>query len=436
MISQASQPEKLWTPGFILGTVVNFTLLVNYYMLMVVMTSYAMAAYNAPASLAAFCASIFIVGTLIARFVSGPLISRFNRKVILGAGVVCEIAFTCLYLADFPLVLLMGLRFLHGLAYGCCSTTISTVVTGGVPASRKGEGVGYFMLSVTLGAALGPFVGIFVSNTFGYHLLFITAASVSVLSLLCTLALKVPPAPLTSKKAAAPSADAATSAAGDASAPERPAAASNASASENPAAARTGQPAPSAPRKAFSFSNFIERNTLPVSIVCGVVFFGYSSLLTFLTPFATERDLMGAASIFFIVYAASMFVTRPFTGRAFDRRGAAFVMVPAFLVFAVGMVVLAFSTADWMVLVAALLLGYGVGTVQSSGLAVAVRRVDDTRLSLANSTFYMCLDVGVGIGPLLLGLLVPYVGYANLYLCMAGVGIAALALFLVINRKK
>lgn len=428
MISQASQPDKLWTPGFILGTVVNFTLLVNYYMLMVVMTSYAMAAYNAPASLAAFCASIFIVGTLVARFVSGPLISRFNRKVILGAGVVCEIAFTCLYLADFPLMLLMGLRFLHGLAYGCCSTTISTVVTGGVPSSRKGEGVGYFMLSVTLGAALGPFVGIFVSNTFGYHLLFITAAGVSVLSLLCTLALKVPPAPMKSEKAAAPSAR--TAAASDA-----PAASSN-PASAHLANTRASQPAPSAPRKAFSFSSFIERNTLPVSIVCGVVFFGYSSLLTFLTPFATERDLMGAASIFFIVYAASMFVTRPFTGRAFDRRGAAFVMVPAFFVFSAGMVVLAFSTADWMVLTAALLLGYGVGTVQSSGLAVAVRRVDDTRLSLANSTFYMCLDVGVGIGPLLLGLIVPYVGYADLYLCMAGVGIAALALFLAIDRKK
>lgn len=403
--------EKLWTRDFIVGTAVNFTLLVNYYMLMVVMTSYAMDAYAAPASLAAFCASVFIVGTLFARFVSGPLISRVNRKLVLGVGVACEIAFTCLYLTDSSIAALMVIRFLHGVAYGCCSTTISTVVTGGVPTSRKGEGVGYFMLSVTLGAALGPFAGIFFSNSFGFHALFIAAACVSVASLLLIMALRVPQAPARKRQREGQ--------------PERP------ERLERSESQRQGKGAHHAH---FSLSSFIERSVLPISAVCGVIFFGYSSLLTFLTPFATERDLMGAASIFFIVYAASMFVTRPFTGRAFDRRGASFVMVPAFVLFAVGMLVLALSTTDWMVLAAALLLGYGVGTVQSCGLALAVRHVGDERLSLANSTFYICLDVGVGVGPLLLGLLVPALGYANLYVCMAGVGLAALALFALVNR--
>ena len=87
-------------------------------------------------------------------------------------------------------------------------------------------------------------------------------------------------------------------------------------------------------------------------------------------------------------------------------------------------------------LIAAALLGFGVGTVQSCGLAMAVRVTSDARLSVANATFYMLLDVGVGIGPILLGIVAPLIGYANLYLCMAVVGALALALFLVVAKTE
>ena len=149
-----------------------------------------------------------------------------------------------------------------------------------------------------------------------------------------------------------------------------------------------------------------------------------------------EIGLARAASVFFVVYALAMFVTRPFTGRAFDRVGPHPVMVPAFVSFALGMVVLAFAANDWMILGAAALLGFGVGTVQSCGLAMAVRVTSDARLSVANATFYMLLDVGVGVGPILLGIVAPLIGYANLYLCMAVVGALALALFLVVAKTE
>lgn len=94
----------------------------------------------------------------------------------------------------------------------------------------------------------------------------------------------------------------------------------------------------------------IERGAMPISSVCFLIFFGYSSLLTFLTPFAESVGLTRAASVFFIVYALSMFLTRPFTGRAFDRRGPLLVMIPAFFSFTAGMVMLAFASNDWMIL--------------------------------------------------------------------------------------
>ena len=141
------------------------------------------------------------------------------------------------------------------------------------------------------------------------------------------------------------------------------------------------------------------------------------------------------ASFFFVVYAVATFVTRPFTGKLFDRKGDRVVMVPALIAFIVGMGLLATVYRPAAMLVAAALLGFGVGTVQASGLALAVRIAPDDRLGLANSTFYILLDVGVGLGPLLLGLVQPLWGYQGLFAAMAGVAVVALAAYLAVSRK-
>ena len=416
--ASGSGAPALWTKDFVVGTITNFVLSCNYFMLTVVMTAYAMDVYGAPAALAAFCASVFIVGTLFARLVTPVLMAKLGRKRLLLAGTIIACAFTALYLADAPLGVLMGVRFLHGAAYGICSTTVATLVTAIVPASRKGEGIGYYMLSVTLGAAIGPFAGILTSRHVSYDALFLTAALVLVVALLCIIAIKVPRAPKSARAAEEELAGEELSGSVEGC--------RETVASEHP-------DPPAAKGKRRTIDAVLERSAIPIALVCFLIFFGYSSLLTFLSPFAETVGLTRAASVFFIVYALSMFMTRPFTGRAFDRRGPLFVMLPAFVSYSAGMVMLAFASNDWMILGSALLCGYGVGTVQSCGLAMAVKAAPDARLGVANATFYMFLDAGVGLGPLLLGLFVPVIGYPMLYMAMAGVGLVALGVLLIVR---
>lgn len=410
--------EKLWTKDFVFGTLVNLLLMINYYSLMVVVTSYAMKTYGAPASTAGLAASMFIIGALVSRLASGGLMGAVGRKRLLLVGAACEVVFSLLYLADVGFALLFVLRFLHGFAYGSCSTTISTAVTSLVPATRKGEGVGYFMLSVTLGAAVGPFLGMFLSQNAGYHPLFIAASAAAAVCLLAIAFMKVPEAPSAATRAPQTRA---SSAASDANA-----------AHDASAASATTAPAP---RRRFSIASVLEFSVLPIGAVCAILFFCYSSLLTFLTPFSEEAGLQTAASFFFVVYAVATFVTRPFTGRLFDRKGDKLVMVPAFVAFIAGMALLANASHAAMLLGSAALLGFGVGTVQSSGLSLAVRIAPENRLNLANSTFYALLDVGVGIGPLVLGLVEPLWGYRGLFLAMAALAVVALGAYLLVGRK-
>ncbi len=441
-MSGSRNQEPLWTRNFVLGIAINFAIACNYFMLMVVMTAYALDTYQTVATLAALLASAFIIGTLVSRFLSALLMSSGKLKRLLLWGAVADTLLSALYLAPETLGMLIGLRFIHGMAYGICSTTIATVVTSIIPPARKGEGIGYYMLSVTLGAAIGPFLGIFLANNFGYQTLFIIALATAFLSIPCTAALTL--SPRTQQRSALQAEEEAMdeAAAWESDAPaeatrelkaadsSRPAPMSASARATSRATAQATAPTPSGLRK------FIEPCVIPISVVCGLIFFGYSSLLTFLTPYAQELDLSRAASVFFVVYALSMFITRPFTGRAFDRIGPRPVMTPAFFAFALGMVVLALASNDWMILGAAFLLGFGVGTIQSCGLSMAVKATPDERLSLANATFYILLDAGVGVGPVVLGALLPLMGYRLLYGAMALLGLGAFLLFLGVSARK
>lgn len=401
--------DKLWTKDFTFGTAVNFLLMVNYYGLMVVVADYAMKTYDAPAATAGLAASVFIIGALIARLVSGRIMDRVGRKRLLVIGAVFEVVFSVLYLAGLGFWLLFALRLLHGIAYGMCSTTIGTVVTALVPDSRKGEGVGYYMLSVTLGAAIGPFLGMFLTQNAGFQVLFVVTAAVAVLCLLAATQLRVPEVP-------APNAEVAKDAS-DIARTER---------TEHAGGFRVPRP---------RIANYLETSVIPISAVCALLFFCYSSLLAFLTPFAAESGLQTPASFFFVVYAIATFVTRPFTGKLFDRKGDRVVMIPAFIAFICGMALLATVYRPAAMLIAAALLGFGVGTIQASGLALAVRLAPDDRLSLANSTFYILLDIGVGVGPLVLGVLQPLFGYRGLFEAMSAVAAVALVAYLLVSRK-
>ena len=435
--------EKLWTKDFVLGAGVNFAIMANYYSLMVVVADYAMKQYGASAAVAGLAASIFIIGALVSRVVVGYIMDRVGRKRLLLIVSTLEVVFSAAYFLGLNIGVLFVLRFCHGFCYGAGSTTVGTVVTSIVPNSRKGEGIGYYMLSVTVGAAIGPFLGMFLTQVAGYELLFGAATFIAVGNLVSVILLKVPEQKPQVKKVRAAnveakqSAEAAVGEAANASA--SPAASTAAVATPATAAATskgTAAAKPAAPKHRFSLKDFLEFTIFPLSATCAVLYFCYSSLLTFLTPFSAEAGLETASSFFFVVYAIATFATRPFTGKLFDSKGDKYVMIPAFVAFIIGMAILSSVHTPVAMLVSAALLGFGVGTIQSSALALCVRMTPDSRIALANSTFYMFLDLGVGVGPLLLGMAEPVLGYRGLFISMAFVAALALVAYLFVGRKR
>ena len=82
------------------------------------------------------------------------------------------------------------------------------------------------------------------------------------------------------------------------------------------------------------------------------------------------------------------------------------------------------------------ILGLGFGNFQSCAQAIALQGVKPERLGVATSTFFIFLDFGFGFGPYVLGLLVPIIGYQQLYLVLMVIVLIALGFFMLFSRMR
>ncbi|BCJ85988.1 MFS transporter [Effusibacillus dendaii] len=125
----------------------------------------------------------------------------------------------------------------------------------------------------------------------------------------------------------------------------------------------------SAPKKKtnqrLQWKNFVEPNAIPISIVGMVLSFAYSGLLTFVPVYAKAIGLDSFASYFFIIYALIMIISRPFTGKLFDRRGEHYVVYPSIFLYFIGLICLSQSHSAVLFLVS--------GAIYETGIAIEAR---------------------------------------------------------------
>ena len=161
------EKEPLWTRGFVLDTFINLGIYIIYYMLMVVIAVEAlhMGATVAEAGLAT---GIYIIGVLLARLIGGRYIELIGRKKMLYAGVIFYLLTTVLYFAFNSMTTLYGVRLLNGIGYGVAATATGTIIAGVIPQSRRGEGINYFALSLSLAAGVGPLLGMLLQDYFSF----------------------------------------------------------------------------------------------------------------------------------------------------------------------------------------------------------------------------------------------------------------------------
>lgn len=385
-----SQP-RLWSKDFIILSISNFFIYFAFYLLMVTSTLFATDMFNATPSQAGLASGIFVIGTLVTRLIVGSIINKVSWKGTLAVGMILFLLTTCIYYFTTGLPFLYALRFVNGAAFGIASTATGTIVAKIIPRERQGEGIGYYGLSVTLAGALGPFLAM-VLRGIGFNQTFTLCVVLLMISLVSVIFLKVPKPEIVIET--------------------------------------------NEVKNKFSLHHFFEKKTIPIAIVAFLIAFIYSSILSFLTPYMEEIDLVRVGSLFFISYVVVTFASRPFTGRMFDAKGENSVMYPSLFIFSIALLILSQATNGLMVVISGGLVGLGFSTFMSSAQAVAIKVAPVHRIGLATSTFFIFIDVGIGIGPFILGLLIPIIGFRGLYVGMAILVLVSLLLYYFLHGKK
>lgn len=389
----------LWTKNFILVSAINFQLVLTFYLLVVVIVGYAVTELGASTAQAGLVSGLFIVGTLVGRLLVGQFLELFGRKITLLVGLIGFLLFSCLYFIRFDIVMLLFVRFMHGFMMGIASSVLGTIIAQILPASRRGEGIGYYSMSSTLGTAIGPFLAIWMMLNIGYHAIFVVSSVIALSCLVVALFIQVT--------------------------------------NIIPAKVSKLNEAQAIDKQQNFISRFIEPKALPISMIMLLASICYSGVLSFINFYAKEINLVEAASFFFLMYAIAILISRPITGPLMDRKGANVIMYPAFMIMGSALFILSIAHSAWMLLLCAALLGFGYGNIQSICQTIAVKSCSIERMGFATSTFFIFLDAGLGFGPYFLGKLLDHLGYSQLYLYSAYAAFACIvAYYFVYGRHQ
>ena len=375
--------ETLWTVPFVLDTVINLLVFLIYYLLMVIIAVVAKDELHASASEAGLAVGIYIIGTVVARIFAGRFVGTLGCRQ--NGGLFIYLISTILYFYIPNLLVLDTIRFVNGFAYGVTSTATSTIVATVIPKTRRGEGINYYGLSLSLAAAIGPFLGILMLSITNFTFIVAFCVALVILCIIGAFLLKF----------------------------EEPTFSAEVVEEE----------------KGTRISDFLEPRVNSISLVSILVGLSYSGILGFMASYTREVNLVEAGTLFFVVYAIVITLTRPVLGIIFDRHGENCVMYPSYVCLAIGIVLLSQATASWMVLLSAVFVGLGYGTYMSNGQAVVIKMVPVHRIGVATSTYFIALDLGLGVGPYILGAWKETVGFTGMFSTTAVIALVALVCY-------
>lgn len=384
-----SDRKPIWTKSFISIAMSNFFIFTVFYALLTLMPMYVLALPGGTVTQAGLATTIFLLSVIIVRPFSGLILEMFGKKRVLIISMFAFAVSTFSYTFTDDITLLLILRFIHGISFSIATTVTLSIVADLVPPERRGEGLGYFGMSMNLAIVAGPFIALTLQPIVSYMTIFLLFGVVMVIGFCCSF--------LVSDSA---------------------------------------EPLPKRDKHRVTWSDLFEKKALAISSVGIFVSFTYASIMSFISIYAESLGLIKAAGFFFLVFAIGMLIVRPITGRLFDSRGPDIVIIPSLIIYAIGMFALSNSTTTWMLLLAGGLIGMGYGTLLPCFQTLAIQSTTQKRSAYATATFFTLYDTGIAAGSFTLGIAVSYLGYADLYMAV-GISILIIAIYykLIMRRQ-
>ncbi|MFC6202521.1 MFS transporter [Lactiplantibacillus nangangensis] len=361
---------RLYTKDVTLVLAASFFYLMSPMLINPVIAGFATSA-GASSILAGVIAGAMNLTALVLRPLAGNLTDRVSKyKLTLVGGLLILVA-SLGYTLTTNVAVIMIFRVINGLGYTLCSVCMATWMAALLPADRIGSGMGIYGLASALGMAVGPAISVYLYQHYSYQTVFWVASAFSILLLIVIQFV-----------------------------------------------GNRGVPSPT-PQTTAKKIQLIQPKVVPLAAILLLFSLPYFATETYIVSYIAHRHFAVPAGAFFPAYAIILLIMRLVLRDAFDK-----VPFKKFFWLGLGFNLLGLvgltDLSNWfMLLLGAFGFAAGYGLMFSICQAKALTLVPASDHGLANSTFYIGVDLGMSGGPMLAGIITAFLPWAWLYPVMA-----------------
>lgn len=350
--------QKVYSRDIILVLAASFFYLASPMLVTPLITGFS-GSLGASAALMGMIGGLMNLCALFCRPFVGNLADRVSKYRLSAVGAAL-MAVACLgyILASSPAVVVFS-RIVNGMGYACCSVCMSTWLSNLLPKDRIGSGMGFYGMMNALAMAVAPAIGVNIYQKLGYHMAFVAALCFSAVILLVIRFMS------------------------DKGEPDN-------------------LPQQGGRQREI---RLVDRKVIPVALIIMLFSLPYCATQSFLVSYVETRALDVNVSLFFPFYAVVLLVLRFALKSLFDRLPFWIFLLGSSASAFAGILLLALMKNNAMLLLAACCMAGGYGIMSSVCQSTAILLAGPGRRGLANSTYYIGLDLGMTLGPVAGGFL-------------------------------
>lgn len=356
------KPKKIWNKNFILLFITNLLVLAAFYASIPIIPIYCQE-IGITGSKVGIVLTAMSVATILFRPIAGYLLDNFNRYIV-------YIIFLALFCLSFPSFLifpifgaLIVIRLYMGAVYSVCGSATMTLASDVLPPGKITEGISRFAFTISIGMAVGPYVGIQVQNHMSSKASFLTVFAIAVVALICVSCCKIS--------------------------------------------------YPKIKRKKFALRDSIYKPALPFMFNMMFLMIPYGAVIAYSSILAQEKGLMSVIPYFYICLVLGMLLSKLSTQRWIDAGNHRILVFASLIVLIVTMASYLFLTTGTHLLLAGFFFGLGYGILQPLFQSFVTGTTPAPKRGVANATYLLSYDIGIGIGSLLMGFMQESLGLSQ-----------------------
>jgi MFS family permease len=376
--------RKILTHDFILVFLAQFAFISAYYILVPTLPIYLSKLGSQEAEIGLLI-GIFFVTALVLRPFVGKALLRIPEITFMIAGALLFALTSFGFLFAPPFWPFFITRAIQGVGLAFFHTASYTLVVNISPEAHRGQSLSYFLLAPNISLALIPSLGMFLINHFSFTFLFLVCFGISLCSLGITSRLE--------RRRIAPQED-------------------------------------SPVEKGL----LISWKALPPSVVSFFNFIMWGALITFFPLYALNHGVANSG-LFFTVIAIMFFLGRAFGGKILDLYRSERAIPPMLATCVISMVLLPFSKNLPMFILVGVIWGVGNALLSPAVMSYALEQAGSSK-GPAIGTYTLLSDLGLGLGPVIMGVIVHLSNYSIMFFCLASAGVINIIYFYLFVRKR